>query len=98
MRRFNGQSGGFDEPPVPASVDRDRECDFCGAVRTTHWLTFTPVPRGAGYTLPGYLGACDGCATRIDFSNADQLAKIGNQPEEVANWLAKHFLAITAGT
>ncbi|MDX6278272.1 MAG: hypothetical protein QOJ72_2400 [Nocardioidaceae bacterium] len=97
MYRMNGQSPADDGPPVPTTVDLGRACDFCGTAPTTHWLTFTPAAPGAGWTLPAYLGSCAVCADTIDFSNAGQLATIGNQPPDVADVLARHFLTITPG-
>lgn len=94
MERLNGQSFADDEPTVPTAVDRHRECDFCGITPTTHWLTFTPVASGSGWTLPGYLGACSACASTIDFSDAGQLVEKGDQPADIADVLAKHFLAL----
>jgi hypothetical protein len=97
MERVNGQGFADDEPPVPTSVDPDRECDFCGVAPTTHWLRFNPATSGAGWILPGYLGACSACASKIDFSDAEQLVAMGDQPAEIADLLAKHFRSITAG-
>jgi len=95
MGRISGQGFTDVEPPVPTAVDPHRECDFCGSTPTTHWLTFATAESGSGWTLPGYLGACSGCASTVDFSDADQLMKQGDQPADIADVLAKHFLALT---
>lgn len=94
MDRMNGQTPADAVPPAPPTTDPGRECDFCGSTPTTHWLTFTPAAPDSGWTLPDRLGACAACAHGIDFSDADQLARVGNQPTDLAGVLAEHFLSI----
>lgn len=82
---------------VPTEVAPSRDCDFCFATGTTHWLSFTPVPPSVGLTLPYYLGACASCAASLDFRSPEDLMARGNCDPAEAQMIAQYLDSATAG-